>query len=75
MFKQEFSEHTRGALLGKFARVETLDGSVREGKITGVYDWPIEVNGETELISKGIELNGDRSDTIDFFAIRRMNLR
>ena len=62
-------------LVGKHISLETKDGSARKGKLTGVtmntiiigydneYEWP-----------RGVILNGDKTDEIDWSLIKWIRL-
>lgn len=62
-------------MVGAFCKIETTDGSIREGKITGVNSHPVQIDGEVYDLPKCVELNGDTSDTIDFYFMRSLELR
>lgn len=68
------------ALVGRNCFVETLEGVLREGKITGTESREMKIKDvlrgvEMVLIPLRIELNGDPSDTIDFMRMHRFELR
>ena len=57
-----------------YVRIETKDGSRREGKITAVQTRTLIVNEQAEEIPTDIELNGDPIDSIAIEWIRRIEL-
>ncbi len=57
-----------------YVRIETKDGSRREGKITAIQTRTLIVNGHPEEIPTDIELNGDPIDSIAIDWIQKMEL-
>lgn len=63
-----------GDSTGDFIRLETSDGIVREGKITGLRTRAIQFNNEQELMPTEVELNGDPNDTVALDRIIRLDI-
>lgn len=63
-----------GDATGEFIRMETSDGVIREGKVTGLRTREIQVNGEQELIPTEVELNGDPNDTVPLDRLIRIDI-
>ena len=61
--------------IGQFISVETLDGSMREGRLSAVRERVMVVNKSRVHIPTEIELNGDPTDLVDISRISRMDLR
>jgi hypothetical protein len=57
-----------------YVRLETVDGSRREGLVSGLRTRTIDIDGEREEIPTEIELNGDALDMIAFDGVRTMSL-
>lgn len=62
-------------MVGLFVHLETRDGSIREGKITGVDTESVVINGERYEIPVSFQLNRDVQDIIEFRQIKQMTLR
>lgn len=62
------------AAIGRHVHLETSDGLLREGRLTGLGNRVIEINGESRELPNRIELNGDPNDYIDFHLIARMTI-
>jgi len=60
--------------IDKFIHIETHDGVVREGKLTGIRTRQIVVNGNELDYIEGVELNGDPSDNIEFCLIKAIDI-
>ncbi len=56
----------------KYVNLETLDGTYRDGKVTGFTFREFEFNGEKVGIPQEIELNGDPTDRIPIDRIRSL---
>lgn len=54
-------------------RIETLDGSVRQGKITGVQTREIRLLDRVIKTPTAIELDGDTMDTVDWNIIKQID--
>jgi len=50
--------------VGKNVHLETSDGVIREGRMTGLRTKDINFNGKPQSIITEVELNGDPTDTI-----------
>ncbi len=62
-------------MVGKFVHLETRDGSIREGKLTGIETYDLEINNSTYRVPMCFQINGDALDTISFQQIKEMTLR
>lgn len=62
-------------MVGMFCRAETIDGVIREGKITGVQHFDFTVDGEIHRLPTKFELNDDSADTLDFYRLKTLDLR
>ncbi len=60
--------------IGRPVRLETTDGSNREGRLSGLRYREMIVNGKPLDVMIALELNGDPSDFIDFHIIRRLDI-
>lgn len=58
--------------IGKIVSLETFDGSVRQGRFSGMRSKSIMVNGHTVDWPTGVELNGDAGDVISFELIQTL---
>lgn len=52
------------ASVGKFINLETVDGGVREGRLSGLRLITMTFNGTPVDVVQELELNGDPTDTI-----------
>jgi hypothetical protein len=52
------------ATTGQYVRLETSDGVIREGRLSGLRTRELTWNGAKVLIPTEVELNGDPNDTI-----------
>lgn len=59
---------------GRPVRVETIEGVVRHGRLTGLRTRIFEYNGFKQEIVEEIELNRDPSDTISLSRIAILNI-
>lgn len=62
------------ASVGRFIHVETKEGVLREGKLTGIRYEDLEINGKKRDVLTALELDGDPSDYIDFSVMRRITI-
>lgn len=62
-------------MIGKFCRIETLEGVVREGKITNVVFAEVMINKMTFPLPRAIELNRDSGDCIELERMRELVLK
>lgn len=69
----QWIDDVHGAI-GRHVHLETSDGLIREGRLTGLGTREIEINGEPREIPNRIELNGDPNDYIDFGTVARMTI-
>ena len=53
--------------------LETKDGSLRSGKITGVTWYSLTVDGNEVRWPKGVQMNGDRNDEIPWDRLKWVN--
>lgn len=60
--------------IGRPVHLETGDGVLREGRLTGLGWREIEINGQVREVPNRVELNGDPNDYIDFDLIVRMTI-
>lgn len=60
--------------IGRHVHLETGDGGLREGRLTGIAWHEMEINGEAREYPKRFELNGDPTDFVDFDAVTRMTI-
>lgn len=52
------------AAVGKNVHLETSDGVIREGRMSGIRTKDITFNGKPQSVVTELELNGDPTDTI-----------
>ena len=60
--------------VGQYISIETSDGMVREGRLSGMKSRELELNGKPVEILTELELNGDLYDTIPLERIARINV-
>jgi len=59
--------------LGEFIRLETTDGLIREGKLSGLRTRQLLLDdAEVDIITE-VELNGDPTDTVAINRIAKLN--
>ena len=58
----------------KFVRMETTDGVIREGRISGYRTRKFLYNGVEELLPTEVELNGDPSDTVPLDRVVKIDI-
>lgn len=58
--------------VGQFCFIETLEGVIREGRITGVRTKQIKINKQVYDLPECLELNGDTGDQIGFDRIKEL---
>lgn len=59
---------------GQYVRLETLDGGVREGRLSGLRTRELSMFGAKVLMPTDVELNGDPNDTIAIDRIMELRL-
>lgn len=59
---------------GRPCRVETIEGAVRSGRLSGLRTRHFNYNGFDQEIVEEIELNKDPSDTIPLSRIAKLNI-
>jgi len=59
---------------GQYVKLETSDGIVREGRLSGLQSQSISWNGEAVEILTGLELNGDPHDKVALARIIKLDL-
>lgn len=62
-------------MVGEFVSLETIDGVVREGRLTGLRNDSMTFNGEKVDRIRELEFNGDPTDCVEMYRIARMDLR
>jgi hypothetical protein len=79
--KKPKTSRTRGQFIdelyagtGRPCRLETIDGSVRNGRLSGLRTRVIKYNGFDQEIVEEVELNRDPSDTIPLSRIAILNI-
>ena len=60
--------------VGKYVKMETRDGVVREGRLSGLRTRQIVFNGKIQEIVTELELNGDPTDTVDFGVLESVSI-
>jgi hypothetical protein len=60
--------------VGRFIHLETRDGSVREGKLTGFTLRSFKLNGEDVDWPTHLELNGDPHDLIKLEMVAKLSI-
>jgi len=60
--------------VGQFVSLETNDGAVREGRLSGLQSKTLDWNGAHVEILTGVELNGDIYDVIEINHIASIRL-
>lgn len=60
--------------VGKFINLETIDGVLREGRLTGLRLNQLKVNGEQVDRIVELEFNGDPTDCVEMYRIARMDI-
>lgn len=62
------------ASVGKSIHVETGDGVIRSGRLTGLRTKTVTFNGAPcELITE-LELNNDQTDTLNFLTLAKIDI-
>lgn len=69
----QWIDDVEGAI-GRFVHLETYDGIMREGRLSGLRTREVTVNGEARAFPVALELNGDPNDYIEFAFITRMKI-
>jgi hypothetical protein len=59
--------------VGEFMRLETIDGVVREGRMSGLRLRQLELNGKQVEIITELELNGDPTDCVELYRVAKIN--
>ena len=59
---------------GKFVTLETSEGGVRSGRLTGLKSRTVTFNGDEESVPTEIELNGDPMDSVPFDRLVRVDV-
>lgn len=62
-------------MIGLFASIETIDGVIREGKITNTRSQDVLINGQAFRIPLVVELNGDSADQLEFRTMKTLTLK
>jgi hypothetical protein len=62
------------AAVGGYVNIETKDGVIRNGKLSGLRCAQMKMNGRTVEVLKEIELNGDPTDTVDIWRLSRFDI-
>lgn len=60
--------------VGKFVHLETVEGAVRSGRLSGLRLSTFLVNEEVVDVVKEVELNGDPSDTIAIDSLKSLTI-
>lgn len=60
--------------VGRFVHIETFDGALREGRLTGLRNRDMNINGVEKPFPTAIELNDDSSDYIELILIRKITI-
>jgi len=60
-------------LVGSEVQLETKAGSIRQGRLTGITWHELKVSGHEVKWPKGVILNGDRNDEIDWDQLNWIN--
>lgn len=60
--------------VGKFINLETVDGGVREGRLSGLRMVSMDFDGTMVDVVNELELNGDPTDTIPVNRIAKIRL-
>lgn len=60
--------------VGHYIHMETMDGIVREGRLSGIRMREIYVNGEMVDYPDGLELNGDCNEYVEIVLLRRITI-
>ena len=63
------------ASVGKFINLETVDGGVREGRLSGLRLTEMTFNGIPVDVIQELELNGDPTDTIPVGRLKSMTIQ
>jgi fatty acid-binding protein DegV len=58
---------------GQYVRVETLDGVIREGRLSSLRTRELTMFGAKVLLPTDLELNGDPMDTIALDRVDKLN--
>jgi hypothetical protein len=62
-------------LVGEFCHIETNEGSIRDGRISGFQEKPFKINNTQYRLPLALELNGDKEDLIEFSQIKVLRLK
>ncbi len=60
---------------GKFVRLETTSGTVREGRLTALRTKLVKMNGVDRDIVNELELNGDPADVVAFVELSSIDIK
>jgi len=59
---------------GEFMRLETSDGLVRQGKISGYRERTVIINGNEVPVPIEIEINNDPNDTVPLDRVAKIDI-
>jgi hypothetical protein len=59
---------------GEFMRLETTDGLIRQGKITGYRERLVIINGNEVPVPIEIEINNDPNDTVPLDRVAKIDI-
>jgi hypothetical protein len=62
------------ASIGKYISLETVDGVVREGRLSGVRLNAVKFNGVEQHSIIELEMNGDPTDCVEFYRVAKLDI-
>ena len=61
--------------VGKYVNLETVDGVIRGGRLSGLRLDKVTFNGQEADAIRELELNGDPTDCVEMYRIKRIDLQ